>query len=237
MNNWTAPQRPNSYAEHSLINAILDGTFPPGGALPGERDLAAQLGVTRPTLREALQRLARDGWLTVQHGKATVVNDIWRDGGLNVLSGLVRHSERLPPGFITNLLELRLLLAPMYTRRAVARAPEPLAAFLAAHTNLPDEALAFARFDWRLHQQLTLHCGNPIYVLILNGFTDFYEQLAQLYFALPDSRQASRTYYTRLATAVTQQDPLAAETTTRQAMQESMELWQTSKQYTVINHQ
>ncbi len=235
MSNWTAPQRPNSYAEHTLINAILDSTFPPGSTLPGERDLAVQLGVTRPTLREALQRLARDGWLTVQHGKATIVNDIWRDGGLNVLSGLVRYSEQLPPGFITNLLELRLLLAPMYTRRAVVRAPESLAVFLAAHKELSDEAWAFAQFDWRLHQQLTLHCGNPIYVLILNGFTDFYEQLAQLYFALPDSRQASRTYYAVLATAVSQQDPLAAEAATRQAMQESMELWQASKQYAVIN--
>ena len=73
MNNWSAPQRPNAYAEHSLIAAILDGTFPPGSTLPGERMLAVELGVTRPTLREAIQRLARDGWLTVRQGKATVV--------------------------------------------------------------------------------------------------------------------------------------------------------------------
>ncbi|NJN55884.1 MAG: GntR family transcriptional regulator, partial [Anaerolineae bacterium] len=91
----------------------LGGSFPPGSTLPGERDLAMQLGVTRPTLREAIQRLARDGWLTVQQGKATAVNNIWQDGGLNVLSGLVKHSEHLPPGFITHLLEVRLDLAPV----------------------------------------------------------------------------------------------------------------------------
>ena len=37
--------------------------------LPSERDLADKIGVTRTTLREVLQRLARDGWLTIQHGK------------------------------------------------------------------------------------------------------------------------------------------------------------------------
>ena len=63
MNEWLAPARPRAHAESVLLAAILDGTFPPGTTLPGERTLAAQLGVTRPTLREALQRLARDGWL------------------------------------------------------------------------------------------------------------------------------------------------------------------------------
>lgn len=234
MNNWTAPQRPNSYAEHMLINAILDGDFPPGSSLPGERDLAVQLGVTRPTLREAIQRLARDGWLTVQQGKATAVNNIWQDGGLNVLSGLVRHSEHLPPGFITNLLEVRLHLAPVYTARAVAQAAEVLQEFLQSQVTLPDEPAAFARFDWQLHRLLTQQCGNPIYGLILNGFTDFYVQLAQLYFAPPTSRAASRAYYAELATAVAQQDPTLAEIVTRRAMEESMVLWQTSKEYAAI---
>ena len=104
MNNWSAPQRPNDYAEQMLVKAILDGTFAPGTTLPGERTLAAELGITRPTLREAIQRLARDGWLKVQHGKATQVNEFWREGGLNVLSTMVQHSDRLPADFVLNLL-------------------------------------------------------------------------------------------------------------------------------------
>ncbi|MCP4360318.1 MAG: fatty acid metabolism transcriptional regulator FadR [Chloroflexi bacterium] len=226
MNNWTAPQRPNSYAEHTLINAILEGTFPPGSALPGERTLANQLGITRPPLREAIQRLSRDGWLTVQQGKATIVKDIWRDGGLNVLNGLVKHSHQLPPGFVTNLLELRLQLAPAYTHAAVTQATDELHTFLSTHVHLVDNPAAFASFDWQLHRQLTLSCGNPIYVLILNGFSDFYEQLAQLYFSQPGARNASRTYYAELTTAVTNHDPNQAEAVTRVAMQFSIQLWQ-----------
>jgi GntR family negative regulator for fad regulon and positive regulator of fabA len=66
---WVSPQKPAEFTEQRLIDAILDGHFPIGSALPAERDLAAQIGVTRPTLRETLQRMARDGWIEIHHGR------------------------------------------------------------------------------------------------------------------------------------------------------------------------
>jgi GntR family negative regulator for fad regulon and positive regulator of fabA len=229
LNNWTAPQRPNNYAESSLISAILDGAFPPGSTLPGERTLAVELGVTRPTLREAIQRLTRDGWLTVQHGKATQVNDIWRDGGLNVLSALVHYPDHLPTGFITSLLEVRLNLAPAYTREAIRHSNGAVIQFLEQHTTLADKTAVYATYDWQLHRLLTMQSGNPIYTLILNGFTDFYEQIAQIYFATPQSRARSRTFYAALLETAVAQDPVRAETICRETMQESIDMWQTVK--------
>lgn len=226
MNNWAAPQRPNAYAEHSLISAILDGTFPPGSKLPGERTLAAELGVTRPTLREALQRLARDGWLTVQQGKATVINNFWQDGGLNVLNALVEHGAHLPSNFVSQLLEVRLNLAPAYTRAAVDNAADEVSNFLEEYRQLSDTAESYAHFDWHLHRQLTISSGNPIYTLIINGFGDFYEKLARLYFARDEERRRSRSFYADLAEAAADQDADQAEKVSRKAMQESVELWQ-----------
>jgi GntR family negative regulator for fad regulon and positive regulator of fabA len=147
MADWSAPQRPAAYAEEALVTAILEGTYPPGSTLPGERDLAAQMGVTRPTLRETLQRLACEGWLTIQQGKATRVNDFWREGGLTVLGALVRYSEQLPPDFVPNLLEVRLALAPAYTRAAVESSAVRVAGCLADHVLLDDTPEAFAAFD------------------------------------------------------------------------------------------
>ena len=152
MPNWSAPQRPAAYAEQSLVSAILDGTYPPGSTLPGERELARQLGVTRPTLRETLQRLECEGWMTIRQGKSTRVNDIWREGGLTVLSALVRYSDQLPPNFVPNLLEVRLALAPAYTRAAVERSATTVAAFLEGYSELDDSPEAFAAFDWALQQ-------------------------------------------------------------------------------------
>ena len=212
-----------------LLSAILDGTFQPGSTLPGERTLAVELGVTRPTLREAIQRLARDGWLTVRQGKSTVVNDYWREGGLNVLNTLVHHGDHLPSGFVANLLEVRLQLAPAYTRAAVAHDAGTVAQFLDGRESLPDEANSYADFDWRLHRQLTYSSNNPIYTLILNGFGDFYEQLARIYFSPAEARARSSLFYNALAQAAKEKDADLAEEVSREAMLESLGMWQQAR--------
>ncbi|MEA3335801.1 MAG: fatty acid metabolism transcriptional regulator FadR [Chloroflexota bacterium] len=226
MRSWKPPQRPAQYAEQALVNAILDDTYAPGTALPGERDLAASLGVTRPTLREALQRLARDGWLTIQQGKPTTVNDFWREGGLNVLGAMVRYGRELPPDFVPNLLKVRLHLAPAYSRAAVSRAPGTITRKLSEGIQLDDNPVAFARFDWELHHLLTIESGNPIYTLILNGFAGFYEQMACQYFALPEARAISRSFYESFQAIAINQDADSAEEISRQVMQQTILLWQ-----------
>jgi len=227
MADWSSPPRPHAHAEGALIEAILDGTFRAGSTLPGERTLAAQLGVTRPTLREALQRLARDGWLTVAHGKPTVVNDFWEQGGLNVLATLVKYPEHLPPDFISQLLEVRYHLAPAYTRAAVARAAGEIAAFLADATALESPA-QFAQFDWRLHHLLTIRSGNPIYTLILNGFRGFYEIIARQYFGPAAARELSRRFYADLRAVAAAGDAAAAEALCRAVMRDTMAAWSQS---------
>ncbi len=219
------PARPLAHAEQGLLTAILEGVYPPGSTLPGERELAARLGVTRPTLREALQRLARDGWLTIRQGKPTRVNDFWREGGLNILSHLAAHGQRLPPGFVLHLLEARLALAPAYTRAAVARAPEEAAALLETHPAADDPPEHYAAFDWRLHRELAIGSSNPIYPLILNGFAAFYEQMARRYFAPAPARARSQEFYAALLSAARAADPDRAARLTEAVCQDSIELW------------
>ena len=81
-------QSPAGFAEEYIIESIWNNRFPPGSILPAERELSELIGVTRTTLREVLQRLARDGWLTIQHGKPTKVNNFWETSGLNILETL-----------------------------------------------------------------------------------------------------------------------------------------------------
>jgi GntR family transcriptional repressor for pyruvate dehydrogenase complex len=59
----------------ALEKRILEGSLKPGDRLPAERELAVELGVSRPSLREAIQRLAAKGLLTTRHGGGTVVTD------------------------------------------------------------------------------------------------------------------------------------------------------------------
>jgi GntR family negative regulator for fad regulon and positive regulator of fabA len=215
--------RPSEHTERSLITAILNGEYSAGATLPAERELALELGVTRPTLRETQQRLAREGWLTIRHGKATVVNDIWRQGGLGLLRTMAQYGEYLPEGFVVQLLEFRALMLPACARKAAANQPESLLEYLAAAPGVGAGSGAFAGYDWELQLKLTRDSGNLIYPLIFNDFAPMYAALARRYFDGVEGREASSAFYAELAAAVAR--PEEVERVVRAAMERSAVVW------------
>jgi DNA-binding FadR family transcriptional regulator len=58
-----------------LQKLITQGEFVPGSRLPAERDLAKQLGVSRPSVREALIAMEVEGWAEVRTGSGVYVLD------------------------------------------------------------------------------------------------------------------------------------------------------------------
>ncbi len=224
--NWNTPLKPAEITETRLIEAILDGHFPVNSHLPGERDLAEQLGVTRPTLREALQRLARDGWLEINQGKPTRVRNYWTEGNLNVLATIIQYQNHLPENFVSNLLTVRLLLAPTYARLAIENHAREICDLLESCEEIPDTAEDFTTADWTLHQQLTILSGNPIFTLILNGFAELYIVMGHRYFAQPAEREHSRQFYRNLLECARSGDGGNTEILVTEIMTASIDLWQ-----------
>ncbi len=66
----------SSEVARQIEELILEGTLRPGDRLPGERDLAEAMDVSRPTVREAIEELKKRGLLRTQHGGGTFVADI-----------------------------------------------------------------------------------------------------------------------------------------------------------------
>ena len=223
--NWDTIPKPAEVAESRLIEAILDGHFAIGERLPAERELATQLGVTRPTLRETLQRLARDGWIDIQQGRATRVRNFWQEGNLGVLGAIAGYPDHVPDDFVPNLLQVRKLMAPTYTRLAAERAPEQVIDFLRDAVATPDEPGSFAAIDWEVHHKLTVLSGNPIFTLILNGFKSLYVTMAGYYFLSTAARAHSRAYYQELAETVRSDDLPAVEELVEKVMESSLIFW------------
>lgn len=223
---WEPPIKFADVIEKRLVSAILEGQFPIDSYLPGERDLARQLGVTRPTLREALQRLGRDGWVDIQQGKTTRVCNYWEEGNLAVLAAVAEHRQHLPLDFVRQLLEVRALLAPAYTRQAIERRAHELADWLESTVELPDTAEAYADADWELHRRLTIASGNPVFTLILNGFHTLYPAMGRVYFSQPSSRRSSACFYAALRDHARRGDVTEAENLVRQVMNDSIHLWE-----------
>lgn len=223
--NWSRPDKPAELTESRLISAILDGTFPVDSTLPAERELAVQLGVTRPTLREVLQRLARDGWLEIRQGKPTRVRNYLLEGNLAVLVAIALHPAELPPDFVPNVLSVRILLSPVYTCLAIERAPQEIAEFLQESATLPEDAAAYAHFDWRLHHQLAICSGNPFYALFINSVRQLYDAVGTPYFQHAEARAHSQGFYKGLLECIHRADAAAAAELTERIMRESRELW------------
>jgi len=72
--------------EH-LLRLIENGIYKPGERLPSEADLATKLGISRPTLREALLNLQQEGVIVRKHGVGTFVAPGY---GCRLESGLER---------------------------------------------------------------------------------------------------------------------------------------------------
>lgn len=191
-------QSPAGFAEEYIVDSIWNNRFPPGSILPAERELSELIGVTRTTLREVLQRLARDGWLTIQHGKPTKVNNFWDTCGVNILSTLAKLDLDKAADLIDQLLSARTNLSAIYIRAAIKNNPEKVVELAQKAQSVSEDAQEFADMDYYLNHELAHASGNAIYVLVLNGFKGFWSKIAGYYFSHDDARDAARHYYSEL---------------------------------------
>lgn len=217
--------KPAQYAEHQLLTAILKGEFPPGTILPGERKLAEQVGVTRPTLRETLQKMAREGWLTIRHGKPTIVRDYMNEGGMGVLSTMARFGEKLPKQFVEHFLKVRCVILPSVAKMTMENNPEILEGYLSDSKNLEDNTLAFTDYDWKLQLLMATQSGNPFFRIILNDFDFMFRKMGAEYFLLEEARAASMVYYLDLLERVRLRDKDGVHDRVAHVMEQALELW------------
>ncbi|MBS9438568.1 fatty acid metabolism transcriptional regulator FadR [Photorhabdus noenieputensis] len=191
-------QSPAGFAEEYIIESIWNGRFPPGSILPAERELSELIGVTRTTLREVLQRLARDGWLTIQHGKPTKVNNFWETSGLNILETLARLDHDRVPELIDNLLAVRTNIAAIFIRTAFRHNPGKSLEVLAEKEQVEDNSESFSALDYDIFRGLAFASGNPIYGLIINGLKGLYTRIGRYYFSNPEARKLALNFYQQL---------------------------------------
>ena len=99
---------------------VLDGSLKPGHQLPAEREFAERLGVSRPSLREALLKLEARGIVTVRRGGGYAVADVTAP---TLTDPLVHLLQRHPPAAF-DILELRSGLETIAAYFAAQRATE-----------------------------------------------------------------------------------------------------------------
>lgn len=115
-----AVQRLSDTIAHELERRILEGILKPGDRLQPERDLAAELGVSRPSLREAIQKLVSKGLLASRQGGGTFVTDRLDVGFTDPWGEMLRKH----PNIQADLLEFRGMLESEAASLAAQRATD-----------------------------------------------------------------------------------------------------------------
>jgi GntR family transcriptional repressor for pyruvate dehydrogenase complex len=150
-----------------LIDAIRSGYFRVGDRLPSERDLAIELKVSRPVVRDALDVLERAGICAVSRGRFGGTTLVSLSGIPEVLSDL--HGDQLAS--LSQYLDVRMVLVTEACLRAADRAT---AEDLAALHEILDEAKsafddfeAFLEHTVRYHLRIAIIAHNPILTELL----------------------------------------------------------------------
>jgi len=112
------PSRLSDTIVEQLEDMIVKGILKPGDRLPTERALAEQMGVSRPSLREALTRLEAKGLILSRRGEGTFVTDLLSAGFKNPLVDLLQKD----PEAMFDVLELRRGLEELAAAYAAKRA-------------------------------------------------------------------------------------------------------------------
>lgn len=87
------PKKVSTQIAEQIRSSILAGEFAPGDKLPPERELAEMFGVSRPSVREALNVLASSGLVLSYQGGGTVVMSLVETSSSNSLTELIRVQQ------------------------------------------------------------------------------------------------------------------------------------------------
>jgi DNA-binding FadR family transcriptional regulator len=202
----------------SIKQMLVDGELRPGDKLPVERDLAARLGVSRNTLREAVRALTTIRVLHARQGDGTYVTSLAPDLLLDSL------------GFVADLHHDAAVLQFLHVRRVL----EPEATALAATRLVPaqlarlDELLVEAEQlirspeldhqrlianDHQFHSLIAGACGNPVLAAIIENLSGRTTR-ARLWRGITDEGVVDRTIaeHRAIYTALAAGDPFRSRT-------------------------
>ncbi|KAB2887074.1 MAG: GntR family transcriptional regulator [Pseudorhodoplanes sp.] len=211
----SAIDRPQSLTDRvyqTLREHVCSGRLPSGQPLQ-EAALAAQLGVSRTPVREALGRLVSEGLLDIQ-GRSLIV-------------------PSLSEADLNDIYELRLLLEPEAVRQVAARVDacgrllplrHELATMAAAHA--AGDAGAFMQANYRYRAAWLALVPNQRLLRAIELYADHVRYLRALTLGNPQTRQVVLRGLERLATALSSGDAEAAAGAMRDHLSEAKRILQ-----------
>ena len=151
---------------------IKTGALPPGSRLPPEQQLAAELGMSRGSMREAVKALETARVLDVRRGDGTYVTSL---APHLLLQGLGFAVDLLQDQGMLEVMEVRRMLEPSATAAAATRIDAPALARLSGVLDQMratlDDSETLVRHDMAFHHVVIAAVGNETLSSVLDGLS------------------------------------------------------------------
>lgn len=197
-----------------IVAEVLDGELGPGASLPSERRLAEVLAVSRPVVREALQRMTHAGLVEIRQGGATTVRDFRRTAGMDLLPRLLVHDGELDVAVARSILEARLAIGPEIAALAATRCTpalvERLAAAAAAALGTAADPVAMQLRALDFWDHLVDGADSVVFRLMYNSLRAAYEPAVEALAPLLEAEVSQLDGYEQILAAVAAGDIDAA---------------------------
>jgi GntR family transcriptional repressor for pyruvate dehydrogenase complex len=155
-----------------IRSMVQSGELPPGSRLPPEPQLAAQIGLSRSGVREAVKVLESARVLDVRRGDGTYVTSL---APRLLLEGLGLAVELLQDDTLLEVMEVRRMLEPVATGMAALRVSDDdldeLSRILDEMRAAKDDHEKLIRFDTAFHHTVAAATGNETLVSLLDGLS------------------------------------------------------------------
>ena len=207
------PVNRRSVPEHvfeQIVAEVLSGGMQPGEPLPSERRLAEVLGVSRPAVREALNRLTAAGLVEVRQGDATTVRDFRRHAGLDLLPRLLLRNGAIDVSVARSILETRLHNGPKVAELAAERRPAQLAERLddsVRQLEAEDDPIERQRVALTFWDHVVDGADSIAFRLMYNTLRATYEPALAALATVMAAEVGRAEAYRKLADAITAGDP------------------------------
>ncbi|HNZ65008.1 MAG TPA: FadR/GntR family transcriptional regulator [Smithella sp.] len=214
---------PEQIAE-MLLKYILGGGVSPGEKLPPERVLAAQLNVTRATLREALKKLEQLKLIVIHQGKGIIVEDFHK-ASIDLIFSLLVINGQIDLKILENILEARELFGTDVARCAARRAEQKdieQMKTLMEKLILTTDPGKLQQLDFEFFRQLALASKNIVYILLMNTIKTIHDTHLDLF--LPLTTNLDTTLQQAILQAVIDGNEEEAAEKARTFLQAGMEL-------------
>lgn len=178
------PIRPKKISEEIVIQIkqlISKGELKPGDRIPSERELATMLGVSRPSVREAIMVLEAMGFLDSRQGGGTFVKALTEGSIMNPLAKLV---EQRDPELLRALAEVRMGLESWSAYLAAQRAnDEDLADLRRLYAVMVRQAAKGgwdSEVDAEFHYAITAASHNSLQMHVLDSIHTLFNTTIQV---------------------------------------------------------